>query len=537
MKKLKPTFIVFLILFTYVRMNAQFKDFGIKGGLQTNGVLSLTEFEDDNGFALASYLFRAFLRLELSNSFNAELGAGYGMLNGDDFNYSSMKKGTGEYSTKIIPIDARLLITPWDLENWNPYLYGGIGLVHYSVNTKPSVTSIIKVEESGWTAIIPFGIGAEIKLNESFLLDLSAGFNYSLTDNFNYFSIDEFHDTYFNIGIGITIAGGNSKLDKDGDGLTQKEEEELGTDPLNPDTDGDGLKDGSEIKQYRSDPKNPDSDGDTLKDGEEVLNYKTDPNKVDTDNDGLKDGDEVNVYKTEPLNADTDQDGLKDNEEVLVYKTNATIKDTDLDSLIDGEEVLKHKTDPLKLDTDGDGLNDGEEVKKYNTDPVKPDTDEDGLKDGEEVLKFNTDPLVKDTDKGSVNDGIEVKRGSNPKDPSDDVVKTGATFILEGITFDTNSDHISPDSETILNNGLNTLNMYSDIKVEIGGHTDNSGSRALNMDLSLRRANAVKSWLELKGIASERMTTKGYGPDKPRVPNTSMENMKQNRRIEFTVVD
>ena len=79
------------------------------------------------------------------------------------------------------------------------------------------------------------------------------------------------------------------EIDTDNDGLLDSEENEIGTDPNNPDTDQDGLLD-----------------------GDEVNNYTTNPLNSDTDGDGLTDGEEVNTYKTDPLNSDTDQDGITD---------------------------------------------------------------------------------------------------------------------------------------------------------------------------------------------------------------------------------
>jgi hypothetical protein len=84
-------------------------------------------------------------------------------------------------------------------------------------------------------------------------------------------------------------------LDEDGDGLIFSKELELGTDPKNPDTDGDELSDADEVNSYSTNPKNRDTDGDTLTDGAEI---KTDcgsgrtlnPNSDDTDSDGEKDG-------------------------------------------------------------------------------------------------------------------------------------------------------------------------------------------------------------------------------------------------------
>jgi len=95
-------------------------------------------------------------------------------------------------------------------------------------------------------------------------------------------------------------------LDSDGDGLTDAEELELGTDPYDPDTDKDRLTDGQEVKTYRTDPLNPDTDWDLLQDGDEVIAHNTDPLKQDTDNGGVSDGHEVIEDDTDPLNGADD---------------------------------------------------------------------------------------------------------------------------------------------------------------------------------------------------------------------------------------
>ena len=66
---------------------------------------------------------------------------------------------------------------------------------------------------------------------------------------------------------------------------------------------------------------------------------------------------------------------------------------------------------------------------KYKTNPLNPDTDGDGLSDSEEVLTHKTNPLMIDTDAGTVDDGTEVKRGTDPLNAEDDVVKIGVPFM------------------------------------------------------------------------------------------------------------
>lgn len=133
-----------------------------------------------------------------------------------------------------------------------------------------------------------------------------------------------------------------------------------------------------------------DSDEDGVSDGVEIA-IGTDPHNPDTDGDGLDDGDEIYEHMTDPLNTDTDDDGLSDGDEVHVYGTDPNNPDTDGDLFYDGGEIIRG-TDPLNPDTDGDGLTDGQEEYIYETDPLNPDTDGDGVSDGDEV-RNGTDPL------------------------------------------------------------------------------------------------------------------------------------------------
>jgi Tol biopolymer transport system component len=125
-----------------------------------------------------------------------------------------------------------------------------------------------------------------------------------------------------------------------------------------------------------------DRDGDGLIDQREA-EIGTDPANTDSDADGLSDGEEVLRRNTNPLSLDTDQDGLSDGEEILRHGTDPLLTDTDGDRLNDGAEV-RGGTDPRDPDSDKDGLPDGDETPPC-PDPVNPDSDGDGIVDGRDI--------------------------------------------------------------------------------------------------------------------------------------------------------
>jgi hypothetical protein len=212
-------------------------------------------------------------------------------------------------------------------------------------------------------------------------------------------------------------------VDSDNDGLTDGEEADLGTDPNDPDTDGDSIDDGAEVNTYGTDPLQTDSDGDGLDDYSEIDTYGTDPNSSDTDGDGSSDWFEAVPGpgwqgNSDPLDPDTDDDGLNDGDEVQ-HDTSPTTVDTDGDGVGDGAEVHDYGSDPNADDTDGDGLGDSDEINNWGSDPTSPDTDGDTLIDGEEVFGTHTNPTVADTDGDGIDDGTEAGNGTDPTDPND----------------------------------------------------------------------------------------------------------------------
>lgn len=505
--------LLFVFLLFISSSYSQFNDYTVKLGIQANGILPDTEFDKENKPASPEYKFsglgRLFIRFEFFTPVvEMEIGGGFGRLAGID-------TAKNNWWTTMIPADFRVILSPFDMDVWSPYLYGGVGAMYFNNDDPPSI-AFDNGKEEGWTTIFPVGGGFEVALSEAITLDFSGGYTFTLSDDLNKYNnhdipdIQGKYDGYYSAGIGLIFVNGSGASDKDGDGLTKKEEREIGTDPENPDTDADGLKDGEEVRTFVTNPLNADTDADGLQDGGEVKAHSTNPNKPDTDGDGLTDGDEVNLNKTDPLKADTDSDTLSD-----------------------GDEINVHKTDPLKADTDSDTLSDGDEVNLHKTDPLKADTDGDGLKDGEEINMYRTNPLKADTDDGTVDDFTEINRGTNPLNPEDDVIKMDVPIVLEGITFETGKADITPESGVVLQGALETMQTYPDIIIEISGHTDDVGSASSNQSLSQKRADSVRFWLIGKGVNPDRIIAKGYGEEFPRVPNNSSDNKRMNRRIEF----
>ena len=169
--------------------------------------------------------------------------------------------------------------------------------------------------------------------------------------------------------------------DSDGDGLTDIEEKNIGTDPHDADSDDDGLSDGQEHFDTKTDPLNPDTDGDGLTDGKEI-EIGTDPLKADTDGDGLNDGDEFLKTKTDPLQADSDHDGVNDGLEVNGAITKDTFKKdpNGNDYGVDNPANRHHRDNPDVIDA-LDPMNDSDEDKRPNltetqkgTNPLDPNS-------------------------------------------------------------------------------------------------------------------------------------------------------------------
>lgn len=110
---------------------------------------------------------------------------------------------------------------------------------------------------------------------------------------------------------------------------------------------------------------------------------------------------------------------------------------------------------------------------------------------------------------------------------------TESKIVTHGINFDIDRATIKPESMGTLNMIVQVMKDNPDLKFEIDGHTDNSGTAAHNLTLSQQRADAVKTQLLSMGIDKARLTTKGFGDAKPISDNNTLEGKANNRRVEF----
>lgn len=139
----------------------------------------------------------------------------------------------------------------------------------------------------------------------------------------------------------------------------------------------------------------------------------------------------------------------------------------------------------------------------------------------------------KDTRFDSDKDGVYDEDDKCPGTPAGAKVNAQGCWVLGNALFDYNKDEIKPEAAALLKDVAAVLKKNYNMNVELHGHCDSRGGDAYNMDLSLRRANAVKTYLNSKGVVLSRMTVKGYGESKPVASNATDAGRAQNRRVEI----
>jgi outer membrane protein OmpA-like peptidoglycan-associated protein len=293
------------------------------------------------------------------------------------------------------------------------------------------------------------------------------------------------------------------------------------------------------------------------------IEYAPEVEAKDRDGDGIPDAEDACVDTRGVRNSDPAKNGCPE-----------APKDTDGDGIFDTEDacidVPGVKSDDPKLngcpaDKDKDGIADKDDAcvdvpGVRNADPAKngcpADKDGDGILDAEdacpEVAGLRTsDPKTNgcpdpDRDKDSVpndTDACPDEPGKPDADPKRNgcpkaFVQAGVITILDQVKFKTASAQILPgkESEEVLAAVQKVLSDHADIKhVSVEGHTDNKGTPAGNKKLSADRAASVVAWLVAHGVDKGRLSSAGFGQDKPIDSNDTDAGRQNNRRVEFHI--
>jgi OOP family OmpA-OmpF porin len=217
------------------------------------------------------------------------------------------------------------------------------------------------------------------------------------------------------------------------------------------------------------------------------------PADPDTDGDGIVDSADACVVEPEDKDGYLDDDGCPE-------------PDNDLDGVLDAVDKCPNEAEDPDSFEDEDGCPDPDNDKDTVLDVQDQCPNEPGSPTVEPI-GCPSNPLVVVTD-------CEVK-------------------ITQQIHFEFNKDKIRPESFPVLDAVVEVLNKNPDIKLEVQGHTDNKGGAAYNKNLSNRRAASVKTYLVTHGITPARLTSLGYGFDRPIVDNSTEQNRALNRRVQF----
>lgn len=230
-------------------------------------------------------------------------------------------------------------------------------------------------------------------------------------------------------------------------------------------------------------------------------------------------------------------------------------KDRDNDGILDSLDACPDQAGPAALngcpDRDNDGIADKDDscpdvpgLAKYKGCPI-PDSDKDGINDEEDkcptvpgVARYQGCPIP-DTDNDGVND--EEDKCPNEAGPASNFgcpviapeIIEKVNLAAKNIFFATGSYKLLAKSYASLNNVVKILQDNPSYKVEIDGHTDTTGTAEKNHVLSHNRANAVKEYFISKGIDESRITSTGYGSDKPIATNKTAAGRAKNRRVEM----
>jgi len=235
-------------------------------------------------------------------------------------------------------------------------------------------------------------------------------------------------------------------------------------------------------------------------------------------------------------------------------------KDSDNDGVLDSADKCSDTPSGIKVDekgcpvdSDKDGVTDDKDQcadtakgVKVNADGCPVDSDKDGVTDdkdkcpntaaGTEVDEKGCAVAKKVELKDSDKDGVYDDKDKCANTPEGANVNANGCWIVKDLRFDLGKTTILASSKPNVDEVVVVLQKNPEMKLEIQGYTDNSGSAKFNQKLSEKRAIAVMEYIKSKGIAKDRMTAKGYGIENPAETNDTEEGRALNRRVELKPV-
>jgi len=257
---------------------------------------------------------------------------------------------------------------------------------------------------------------------------------------------------------------------------------------------------------------------------------------------------DVNLLYQQIIFQDKDMSGYGDTQSgIIEFKAGINLylggnKDKDGDGILNKDDQCPNDPEDMDgfkdtdgcpdLDNDNDGIPDLTDQSPNEAEDIDGFQDDDGIPDSDN----DNDGIPDDSDEcpneAETINGYEDEDGCPDKKP-EIIIEKEAPIILEGVTFETGSTTLTSGAKDVLNKVIRTMVDYPEMILEVGGYTDNRGSRQLNLTLSQKRADAVKEYMIEEGISEDRIHATGHGPDNPVESNDTAEGRAKNRRIEF----
>ena len=254
---------------------------------------------------------------------------------------------------------------------------------------------------------------------------------------------------------------------------------------------------------------------------------------------------------------DADKDGVSDKKDVCPdvpgLKEFQGCPDTDGDGIPDNKDSCPEEAGSAELngcpDSDGDGIADGDDACPNAAGSAAmngcPDSDGDGVSDKDDKCPNEAGEAANNgcpwADRD--NDGVPDKDDQCP-DEAGDAANNGCPPVPQALVdliesedakifFKADSDQINDKGQNLVNQLAGLLQRYPNAALIVEGHASSDGSSAYNMTLSEKRAAAVKAAILAAGVDESRISSKGYGEDKPIGDNATMKGRAANRRVEF----